>query len=491
MRRSNDFLPVCMLAAALGCALSSTSLAAEAPAICTEGDKENPDDCSKKIEDWVNNSGPTKLTEAAVAPLVKNEAAKLNTGPSGVAVGSGASTTNDYIPFLQALLGVSPSSGTEGDNLGLEFSNFGPLPDVIQYKASVQLLGSKLYEPLTTALDEASLQDQKSTLEDQVTATDDLSFSISVSRSSESTGRSPEPHADLFHGLLQASVKPNARKAAATLAFNSMLANIAERTKADADPANRFTQGRLDAEGFKAVPAEDRDKVIVAYEEMELASHASLALIRENLKAAGFYDALELLSNNPQWSFIANYRSRDELAGPDEWNATFKYEIGWPNLQQAKRDTGCANDSCLAGKFSTFLVSRSTKRTRNASPRFSFNLSYSQRARYDYALPDSTFSYSTKAAKSLTGGLSYGMYLSGTPSDPNRMRIDISATYEDVSEDPAKNDRGLLNATLTYPVGNGTFLSIGAVYATRPEYRGEVDKELSARAGLLYKFAGT
>jgi len=44
--------------------------------------------------------------------------------------------------------------------------------------------------------------------------------------------------------------------------------------------------------------------------------------------------------------------------------------------------------------------------------------------------------------------------------------MDLSVTYEDVSDDPSKNDRGVAKATFTYPIGNGTFLSIGAVYAT-------------------------
>jgi hypothetical protein len=33
----------------------------------------------------------------------------------------------------------------------------------------------------------------------------------------------------------------------------------------------------------------------------------------------------------------------------------------------------------------------------------------------------------------------------------------------------------------------GFFLSLGAVYATKPEFRGDVDEEIGARAGFLYK----
>ena len=492
MRRSPESPAVWLIAAFLACAGAAHVAAADKPTICTDGAAETPDSCSDKVADWVNNAGPKELTKEAVAPVVKKEAANLNTGPSGVAVGNGAATTNDYIPFIQALLGVSPSSGDEGDNIGLEFSNFLPLPDSVQHKAAVQLVGSELYEPLATALTDAGLQAEKTELDDQVSANDDIALSVSFSQSNEHTGRAPGPHADLFHSLLMASVRPDSRLNSARRAYQSLLAEIESRTRNESDPARRFTPSKLDSDaGFGVLPPEDLDRVLVAYEEMELASHAGLVLIRENLRSSGFYDALELLSNNPQWSVVANYRSRKELAGPDEWNLTLKYEIGWPSLKQAKKELGCADDACVAGKFSTFLLKPGTKRSRNFSPRFSFDFSYVERARYDYLLPESMFSFSKDSASSLIGNVAYGMYLSGTPADAQRIRMDIAVSYEDVSDDPDKNDRGVANVTFTYPVGGGTFLSIGAVYATKPEYRGAVDKELSARAGLLYKFAGS
>jgi hypothetical protein len=235
----------------------------------------------------------------------------------------------------------------------------------------------------------------------------------------------------------------------------------------------------------------DRKEVVAAYERMELASHRELVQIRENLRATGFYSALALLSNNPQWSFIANYRSRDELAGPDEWSATVNYEIGWPNLASVRKSSKCGDDLCFLERLNSILIDPKTIKKSSYSPRFSFNLSYSERARYDYMLPNTIFEYSKESSSSLIGSIAYGMFLSGTSTDTNRIRMDLSVTYEDVSDDPSKNDRGVAKATFTYPIGNGTFLSIGAVYATKPEYRGEVDKELSARAGLLYKFAGS
>ena len=484
MRRSNS------VAAHIGLILllaAGQSWSQNEPTICTTPETQKLDECSDAVGEAVakenldrEEAGKAAAT-AAVATTVRKEAVKINTGPSGAAVESGAATTNDYIPFIQALLGTSPGGEDVGDNLGLEFSNFLPIPDSLQHKVTIQLLGSGLYDPLEDALLAADLTSDKDTLEKQVSANDDISLSVSVSRSTEGHGRSPGLNADLFYEMLKTSVPDESLVTRSSQDFNNLLTR------------KGVQRSKLDSDGFSAVTNEaDRNEVIAAYERMESASHRELVQIRENLRATGFYSALELLSNNPQWSFVANYRSRDELAGPDELSATVKYEIGWPNLAKARKDSKCGDDdACFAKRLNNVLASPQTIKSRNYSPRFSLNLSYSERARYDYLLPSTTFEYSKESASSLIGSIAYGMYLSGTSADTNRIRMDISATYEDVSDDPSKNDRGIANISFSYPIGNGTFLSIGAVYATKPEYLGEVDKELSARAGLLYKFAGS
>jgi hypothetical protein len=480
MRRSNSLVARIGLISIFA---AFQAWAQDAPTICTTPETQTPDACSDAVAEAAakQNLERTAAARLAIATTTRKEEAKINTGPSGAAVESGAATTNDYIPFIQALLGTSPGGEDAGDNLGLEFSNFLPIPDSLQHKVAIQLLGSGLYGPLEDALLAADLDSEKDTLEKQVGANDDISVSISVSRSTEGHGRSPDLNANLFYEILAKSIPDESLATQSRRDFDNLLLN------------RKVDPGRFDTDGFSSVTNEaDRNAVIAAYERMEMASHAELVQIRENLRDTGFYSALELLSNNPQWSFVANYRSRDELAGPDEWTATVKYEIGWPNLAKARKDSKCGDDDkCFSKSLNRILVDPQTIKSRNHSPRFSFNLGYSERARYDYLVPNAVFQYSKDSSSSLTGSIAYGMFLSGTSADANRIRMDLSATYEDVSDDPAKNDRGIAKATFTYPIGNGTFLSIGAVYATKPEYRGEVDKELSARAGLLYKFAGS
>jgi hypothetical protein len=45
----------------------------------------------------------------------------------------------------------------------------------------------------------------------------------------------------------------------------------------------------------------------------------------------------------------------------------------------------------------------------------------------------------------------------------------------------------LITLTFSQKVVDDMVLSLGVVYANKPEFRGDVDKELSACAGLSYK----
>ena len=50
-----------------------------------------------------------------------------------------------------------------------------------------------------------------------------------------------------------------------------------------------------------------------------------------------------------------------------------------------------------------------------------------------------------------------------------------------------RQSRFVGTATVSHKLTNGTSVSFSAVYANRPEFRGDVDKELSARFGLRWK----
>jgi len=58
---------------------------------------------------------------------------------------------------------------------------------------------------------------------------------------------------------------------------------------------------------------------------------------------------------------------------------------------------------------------------------------------------------------------------------------------EDISNDPMRQDRWVSTLTLSQRVSEESSLAVSLVYANKPEFRGMVDKELSARAGLKFE----
>jgi hypothetical protein len=180
-----------------------------------------------------------------------------------------------------------------------------------------------------------------------------------------------------------------------------------------------------------------------------------------------------------------SYTSRDEIVGADEFQAIVSYEVGWYNVNTFRRRSACGQEAvlCLAGYLARDEVIAGVKQ----SPRMSFNLEYSKRNRLDVAFADVAFSYYEKPRERLKISANYARHLGRENALHVRPRIDASLAYEDFSDDPLRQNRGLATATLTHPMSAGLYLSLGAVYATKPEFRGDVDSELSARAGVIYK----
>jgi hypothetical protein len=450
---------------------------AASPTVCTEPD-ETPDTCSAKIEAIM---GSRAISAAVPTPqdadgLASQGIAKVNSGPSSTVPQSGASTTNDFVPFLQALLGSAPVSEENQEALALEFSNFLPLPRTIQHKFGVQLLGASVYAPLDGALVAADRAADRDALKAGIAANDDVTISISLSPASKRAGRDPSFHSELWSAFLSTALSAQGSPGPAEMQYRELV-------------------GKLGAvsvdEGFGKIPdAKVRAEFVAAYEEKERETYRSTSSLRQSLKETGFFSALDLLANNPQWSFVSSYRLRDDVTGPNEWSAKFQYEIGWPNLNSATTFARCNNDaSCVQSNLARYLVAPETQRTLRAAPRIAISAAYTQRKRYTFELPSTVFTYEERSYRSLVGSVAYGQFLTGKPGDAVRMRLDVKFDYEDVSNDPQRNNRGVASANVTYPVADGFFISVGAVYATKPEFRGDVDKELSARAGLTYKLA--
>jgi hypothetical protein len=410
--------------------------------------------------------------------------AAKNTGEGAIGASGTQSATNDFLPLLRAIL---DTQGLEQDDgkIGLEWSNPLGLPAAHQNKLTAVLARSNVHQPLSDALRAASLGDEVGALQDRIHEGDDITFGFSYSPASQRRGRDPDLHEDLYSAVLHAANQPD-ESVALTRAQRVAIERDLGLPRQSAESAETFAQlfarpevaGRPDVELKKA-------EYIQAVESEFRAQFGALAGLQQRLEQRGFYGMLDLINNQPQLSVTANYRVRDDAVGPDEFNATVSYEVGWYNVNTFRNAARNCDDEakCLSGYLSRPEVVAGVKQ----SPRLSFSAEYSKRKRLQFALGGSAFTFVEQPQERLKVSANYARYLGGETAMHTRARVDASLGYEDFSDDPLRQNRGVATATLTYPIAAGFYLSLGAVYATKPEFRGEVDSELTARAGFTYK----
>ena len=435
--------------------------AAQAQVHCDDSD--TYDSCAEKLSGQVAEKGNTALLAGVAAK---------NTGDATT------STVNDFLPLLRALID-SNGLGSNDGRLGIEWSNPFGLPAQEQNKLTLELLKSTLQEPLKDALRAAALDSQIGALEDEIDERDDIAIGFSYARASERYGRDPRLHATIVGSLLTAATEKDTNDTPLT----DFEAQAFDKAASDGRTLD------LDAAfGSNGMTPKERQQYVGLVEESILGHHRSMRALGERLRKLGFYQFLDLVNNQPQWSLTAKYRSRDEAVGADDFNVTLAYEQGWANVnayrEHQRRRCGADGEAqCLAG----YLARPDVIADLQQSLRVTFKAEYSKLQRLDFALPNSTFTFSTEPAERFSLSAGIGRYLGGERLGTTRTRLDALLSYEDFSDDPARQDRGLATATVTFPVAEGFFIALGAVYATKPEFRGDVDEEISARAGIVYK----
>lgn len=382
---------------------------------------------------------------------------------------SGNSAVNDFLPLLRLLLD-NGEIGEDQQTIGFEWSNPLHFDPKLQNKIGVTLQRPEVYEPLKQALTAASLADEASTLEKSIDARDDLTITLNLGYASKRFGRDPRLHrSDLSSLIAPADAVDPAQFDALERLRTFERANGLDRSR---DKPLCNTPEALRGEHMRLALAEI------------LAGKASLRGFVGRLKANGFYGVLDLIGNQPQLTFAASYRSRTEAAGPNEFKATLSFEMGGKNYNDYVDSCGGAGDpACLA----SYLGRDKNSEDANTSRRIRFFADYTKIARLTFAMPQPGFTFLTEPSERLSVNGTYGQYLGKETLSGQRSRIDASLAYEDFSDDPLRQDRGVATVTLTYPFMEGFYLSLGAVYATKPQFRGDVDREIGARAGVTYK----
>jgi hypothetical protein len=159
------------------------------------------------------------------------------------------------------------------------------------------------------------------------------------------------------------------------------------------------------------------------------------------------------------------------------------YEWSRANLNNALGGchTGADPDSCL-DKYSKYVRDHAAEI--GAGERFSFAGEYVE-------IDDDTIDTGIDgvAPVVLDAGrklvLSTGWSRKFDMGEAEPVLFDLVGQYEDVSDDPMRQDRGIIILTLTRKLA-GVSVPFGIVYANHGEFLSEVDERLSAHVGLKF-----
>ena len=246
-----------------------------------------------------------------------------------------------------------------------------------------------------------------------------------------------------------------------------------------------------------------RDGIIEAIEAGVPPSVRRTAAYNQFLTGNGFYKLAPLINNQPQLLLIGTAQRRDELAGGNSYGAKLSFEFDLSghnlnNLDRYLRRQGCANDA-IGGQLTMTVYEKCSRKIgeyTNNNPvetggwRGSVNVEYVRRDSAVVSLPGSMTPFALEGGRSLIGSFVAGrQFQLLEKSNLPKGKLDVSVSYEDVSGDPARQSRALGTVVFTQQLAKATQLSVGLVWANKPEFRGDVDQEITARIGLSYKFA--
>jgi hypothetical protein len=447
-------------------------------AVCTVQD--SPDVCRAKVL--------ARLEQGAAPDL-----GKINTGPSAATTALPTSAYTDFFSLLNVGMRADQAGDVDDQALGFEWNSCSliSMRAPLQCQVRVRLADSEVFEPLQDAIPEVTRATRVAELSDSLDQADNVAAGVFFNLVSESYGRVPRFGEGTVFAAIASQVDAELRKDRtlsneAAFAWATFLETLPEdfQRRVSDNPQLAFIEYPDGAGGRTAA---------ATYEET-IAPRLMAATARNTLlQRYGYFDLIDLVNNQPQLHAGIEVLQRDELVGPDELRAKITYEIGSVNMNDLRRRCLAATNQAGVGDCTArFLADK--RALLEASNRLAVTLEYVERKRYFVSLPQDGVTLDLPKERSLIGSLVFGGYFKFVSDDPRSTRFDLAASYEDVSNDPLRRNRGIGTLTLSQVLSSGLIASATIVYATEPEYRDAVQKEWSSRIGINYKFgvpAGT
>ena len=465
---------------AIGLWIGASSLLVQSDESCRRS--ETLDECRQRLSEALA-ADRTRAEAVIVAAESKNRSDLAKNTPGNTpAAPDAASTVNDFISRFRVSADSGGLTGDGEEAIVLELNDFlGLSADGL--KLSAVLAQSELFEPLVEAIPEDGRADVVSQLETGLGDFDNVTLGVTYSPFNKRRGRRWELHEDTWSALFSAArdrIRMDTQEFieledACDEALGEVLNDLG-------DEADQLTFAQMQ----ERLPDKSDliDGLRTSCAAAEVSRMARLGKLSEALDPSGFYLFGDLIHNQPQVYFSVEQVFRDDLVGPNELQATFTFEKGWVNVNSFNAYRKRCTDDALTC-LETFL-SPKTRRLLGAN-RVAISVEYTDVDDYDLILADPAIVLDVGGERQLVAQVTYGRYLNVTAEGKGQTRIDIGYSYEDVGDDPVRQDRSMGNVTFTQRVSDTLALSASIVYASDPEFFGQVDDEVSARIGLNYR----
>lgn len=433
-------------------------------------------------------AGRAEVAGAEIATEVPKKATGVDTGGLNL-----ASTTKNFLPlFVFAGLLSGSGDASSGDTAVFDV-NLPFLNTQQRRNLKVRLLADtdpQVSEAVKMKLPEDERDALTKSLGEGLSDVDDLAVSLTYNWEDATHGRSFKLYRKRFGTLARAALMPISTDRA-NAANKTLIALVTRDLPNSTQSFQNWTRNDPN-DPNKRVALSDLEKM-AALHETEAAAKAAADLdasFSRALRTAGLDKFAALVANQPQLHVEAKLRSRDPVVGGDETSAKVTYEWSSINLNGALSDASCRDheeevSECLEA-YQQYITTYGHAIDRGLRVAFSGEYVDIDDQRIDLsasALEPILIEGSSKVivAFSVSGNWT-GAGEAGEPA-----RVDFEAKWEDVSDDPMRQDRAVATLTVTKKIGNLS-VPLGLVYANRSEFLTGVDEELSAHVGLSFDF---
>jgi hypothetical protein len=415
---------------------------------------------------------------------VATAVANTNTGSPNL-----SSITNTTLrDFLSVFTGVVSSSTLTENNGAFTLDYNLPVNllhdnDVIKFQATFAT--PDLDPALVTAL--GTNASTITTLTDSLDQADHITASATYSPSTDRFGRTFATHRDLVEALMNAVMANRG-------------VNSTPRLLAAFGDLARGTTLQLDTP-FTVITDPTQQANVLDKFQAAAASQPQFAAENQTL----IDNVAELINNQEQIYFSTQYNDLNSLAGASSWTVNGTYAMGGKNItkflaaqkklgncdlgqmvrEQNSQSPPAVSQTCLQ-QLNAYVGPATIDRTW----RLALSLDLSRTESNTINISQLTTPITTPRVDSQMISLTAGRRFD-PPSSSRERRIDLTASYENVSDDPTLEDRIIASVTWTQEITNTFSLPITLSYANKSKYLPEDDHDLSANFAISYKLPTT